>query len=349
MTKVTNSVNIRSYNSQFKEVKICRDTQDWMHPGTLHHVIVRGIEKCRIVDDSEDRKNFTSRMGEIASDTGTTIYAWALMTNHAHILLRSSEFGLSRYMRRLLSGYAVTYNKRHQRHGHLFQNRYKSIICEEETYFLELVRYIHLNPLRAGLVKNLAELDRYPWCGHSALINKKQNAWQDCDSVLIRFGKAENSARIAYREYVSQGVERGRRPELVGGGLIRSAGGWFEVKALRKMGITQSADDRILGGGEFVEQVIKEAKGNTRRQFSNLEREEQVDQLIFECCEKEGINIKELRSGSRRKPIVYVRKILIQLLVEEHGVTLAETARQLGVSTSAVSKALMRAAKRKSL
>ena len=318
-------------------------------PGTLHHVIIRGIEKRRIVDDSRDRKNFISRMGEIASDTGTIIYAWALMTNHAHILLRSSDFGLSRYMRRLLSGYALTYNKRHQRHGHLFQNRYKSIICEEETYFLELVRYIHLNRLRAGLVKDLVELDRYLWCGHSVLMNKKQNAWQDCDSVLVRFGKAENSARTAYGEYVYQGVEQGRRPELVGGGLIRSAGGWSEVKALRKKGVTQSADDRILGSGSFVEQVIKESKGNARRQFSNLEREEQVDQLIFECCEKEKINIKELRSGSRRQPIVQVRKKLIQLLVEEHGATLAETARQVGVSTSAVSKSLMRATQRKSL
>ncbi len=119
-------------------------------PGTLHHVIVRGIGKRGIVDDRKDRGNFVSRMGEIASDTGTEIYAWALMTNHAHILLRSGTFGLSRYMRRLLTGYAISYNLRHHRHGHLFQNRYKSIVCEEETYFLELVRYIHLNPLRAG-------------------------------------------------------------------------------------------------------------------------------------------------------------------------------------------------------
>jgi REP element-mobilizing transposase RayT len=88
-------------------------------------VIVRGIERRRIVDDVADRKNFTERLGKLATDTQTGIYAWALMTNHAHILLRSSEIGLSGIMRRLLTGYAIYFNRRHRRWGHLFQNRYK--------------------------------------------------------------------------------------------------------------------------------------------------------------------------------------------------------------------------------
>jgi putative transposase len=79
-------------------------------PGTLHHVIVRGIEKRRIVDDKKDQENFVKRMGEIASNTSTTLYAWALLTNHAHILLRSGRKGLSGFMRRLLSGYAISYS-----------------------------------------------------------------------------------------------------------------------------------------------------------------------------------------------------------------------------------------------
>jgi len=138
-------------------------------PGTLHHVIVRGIEKRQIVDDVKDRKNFVARMGTIALETATPIYAWALMSNHAHILLRSGPKGLSVFMRRLLSGYAISYNIRHNRYGHLFQNRYKSIVCEEDPYFRELVRYIHLNPLRATLVKSVRELDGYPWSGHSGM------------------------------------------------------------------------------------------------------------------------------------------------------------------------------------
>ena len=111
-------------------------------PGTLHHVIVRGIERRAIVDDDKDREDFVTRMGSVASDTETSIYAWALMSNHAHILLRSSTAGLPTFMRRFLSGYAIYYNRRHSRYGHLFQNRYKSIVCEEDPYFKELVRYI---------------------------------------------------------------------------------------------------------------------------------------------------------------------------------------------------------------
>ena len=181
-------------------------------PGTLHHVMVRGIEKRRIVNDVTDRKNFVKRLGELSAITKTAIYAWALMTNHAHILLRSSETGLASFMRRFLTGYAISYNRRHRRWGHLFQNRYKSIVCDEDAYFTELVRYIHLNPLRAKLVKSLTQLDRYRWCGHGVLMGKIQNEWQDRDYVLKWFGKIESEAKKNYRNYVKKGIEEGRYP-----------------------------------------------------------------------------------------------------------------------------------------
>ncbi len=109
-------------------------------PGTLHHVMVRGIEKRRIVDDGKDRENFIARLDDAVTSTGMVIYAWALMPNHAHMLLRSGPQGLPAFMRRFLTGYAGDYNRRHRRHGHLFQNRYKSIVCEEDAYFRELQR-----------------------------------------------------------------------------------------------------------------------------------------------------------------------------------------------------------------
>ena len=151
-------------------------------PGTLHHVILRGIERRRIVDDDKDREDFVSRLGKIALDTDTPVYAWALMTNHAHILMRSGPAGLPAFMRQFLSGYAIFYNRRHRRYGHLFQNRYKSIICEEDPYFMELVRYIHLNPLRARLIKDFDLLRKYPYSGHSTLMGKVKKDWQDADT-----------------------------------------------------------------------------------------------------------------------------------------------------------------------
>ena len=136
-------------------------------PGALHHIIVRGIERRRIFCDDQDRDNFIERLGDIVTETKTFCFAWALIPNHVHILLRTVQISLATVMGRLLTGYAVSYNRRHRRQGHLFQNRYKSILCQEETYLLELVRYIHLNPLRAKIVISPTEFDKYPYSGHS--------------------------------------------------------------------------------------------------------------------------------------------------------------------------------------
>jgi len=309
-------------------------------PGTLHHVIIRGIEKRIIVDNQVDREDFVSRMGLIAINTETVIYAWALMKNHAHILLRSSKTGLSKYMRRFLTGYAVNYNYRHQRHGHLFQNRYKSIVCEEDSYFLELVRYIHLNPLRANLVKDVVGLDRYPWCGHSVVMGRVKNKFQDRDYVLSWFGGKEGEARKAYRKHIKEGVADGKRPELVGGGLLRSQGGWSQVMSMRRQGNRELYDERILGNGEFVERIIEEADKKIKYQFPKQPDLQEAEEIIKRICKKEKISFIELRSGSRRRCIVSVRKQIAIKLVEDYGFSLAETARQLGVTTPAISISL---------
>jgi len=311
-------------------------------PGTLHHVIVRGIEGRNIVDDETDREDFVSRQGKLSEETGTAIYAWALMTNHAHLLLRSGPAGLPNFMRRLLTGYAASYNRSHKRYGHLFQNRYKSIICEEDPYFKELVRYIHLNPLRAGLVDTVGRLSRYKWCGHSALLGKRRNNWQDQDYVLKWFGSTEERARKAYLQFVEQGVKQGRRPELVGGGLIRSMGGWSVVKSLRKSGLFEKGDERILGSGGFVEGIIMQADEKIKHQLSAKDLDKEATAIISRECKKQNVNMKVLRSGSRIKEVSKLRTTLALRLVNDLGLSLAESARKLGVSTSAISQILRR-------
>jgi len=141
-------------------------------PGALHHIIIRGIERKRIFQDNLDRSNFIDRLGSICTGLNVICYAWALMPNHVHLLLRSGTAPIPAVMRRLLTGYAVTYNHRHKRHGHLFQNRYKSILCQEDTYLLELARYIHLNPLRTGVVSDMENLDHYPYSGLIRVFNR---------------------------------------------------------------------------------------------------------------------------------------------------------------------------------
>lgn len=114
-------------------------------PGALHHIIARGIERRTIFNDDQDRDSFIDRLGTIIEQTGTECYAWALIPNRFHLLLRTGNAPIATVMRRLLTGHAVTFNRRHRRSGHLFQNRYKSILCQEDPYLLERVRYIHSN------------------------------------------------------------------------------------------------------------------------------------------------------------------------------------------------------------
>ena len=141
-------------------------------PGALHHVMLRGNNRGDLFVDDLDRKNFLDRLGQVVEDGKCTVYAFALMSNHVHILLRSGDMGIATVMRKLLTWYALYFNRRHRRTGHLFENRYKSILCEEEPYFLELVRYIHLNPVRAGIVADMKGLDRYPWSGHHVIVGQ---------------------------------------------------------------------------------------------------------------------------------------------------------------------------------
>ena len=306
-------------------------------PGTLHHVMIRGIEKGCIVDDDMDRNEFLNRMGRLARESGTGIYAFALLDNHVHMLLKSGPAGLSTYMRRLLSGYAQYFNRRHKRVGHLFQNRYKSIICEEDAYFDKLVAYIHLNPLRAGLVESLEQLAVYPWSGHAVLMGRVRHDWMDSDYVLGFFGGRAGTARKAYLEFLHDEIGIDREKELSGGGLVRSQGGWSKVLSMRKKGEKAMSDERILGGDDFVREVLREAEERTDVLLPEPERLELFANAIEQACESAGVTAAFLRSGSRSGRLPSLRKELAQKAVNEYGLSLAETGRQLGVTTNAVS------------
>jgi len=193
------------------------------------------------------------------------------------------------------------------------------------------------------MVKNMYELDKYPWAGHSVIMGKKKRAWQDSDHVLSWFGKNKRKAREAYRNYIREGIEQGQRDDLTGGGLIRSLGGWSLVVSLRKTGDNIFYDERILGNTDFVGRLLKEADNKVKSQLSIKEDKLKIQEIINDKCRKEGVNIEELSSGSRRGRLSHVRGGLAIKLVEECGLPLAETGRLLGVTTSAISKILTRA------
>ena len=306
-------------------------------PGVLHHVMGRGIEKRPIFLTDEDRNDFLSRLGLLAEEGYLKVYAWVLLPNHFHLLCKTGKVPLARSMRRLLTGYVVKFNRGHNRYGHLFQNRYKSIVCQEDSYLMELVRYIHLNLIRAGIVKNLGGLNRSQWSGHSALMGYQKREWQDTAYVLAYFGKGVRKRR-KYLKFVEEGIKIGRKPELVGGGLIRSMGGWSEVLALRRRGEKTASDERILGDSGFVERVLEEWDGVGKVNLRLNRVRMNLSLLAQQACANWGATVEELRSGSRRQLILKVREEFAQVAVKGLGYSGAEVARYLGVTSSCVTR-----------
>jgi putative transposase len=187
-------------------------------PGLLQHVIVRGIEKRPIFLDDQDREEFLARLSLLLKETSTDCFAWALLNSHFHLLVQPQFVKLAYFMRRLLTGYAVVFNLRHGRAGHLFQNRYKSIVCDSDAYLLELVRYIHLNPVRAGIVTGLEELAGYPWCGHGELLGTRSRTLISEDDVLSHFAQGRKTARKRYEQFIADGIATPAKVKLSAGG-----------------------------------------------------------------------------------------------------------------------------------
>ena len=159
---------------------------------------------------------------------------------------------------------------------------------------------------------------------------------------MAQFGKREAEAQDGYRHYVAEGVALGRRPELVGGERSRSAGEWFAVRSQRQRGERELSDGRILGRGTFVERVLKEADVRTVRQDAFKKTKRHAERVVAQACQETGVSLTELRSGSRRGKLPGVRVKIAKTLVEDYGLQIAEVARQVGISTSGVSKILSR-------
>lgn len=314
-------------------------------PGALHHIIVRGIDRTAIFRDDTDCENLFARLSRLLIESSTPCLAWALMSNHVHMLMRTGHVPISTLMRRLLTGYAQQFNRRHRRHGVLFQNRYKSILCEEDAYLRELVRYIHLNPLRAGTVLDIKSLRVYSRCGHSALMGKVGREWQDTDYVLRLFGGRLRQARTAYERFVAEGVDQGRRPELVGGGLIRSSGGWSAIKALRNSGMRIMGDERILGSGQFVQSVIEQAREQYEKKTLARVRGLTLETLSERVAKQLGLAPADVCRAGRQRTIARARAIISLLAIEYLGISGREVSLRLNLSPSAVSKLMQRGRK----
>lgn len=289
-------------------------------PHLLQHVIVRGIERRNIFLNDDDRSDFMERFEMLLEKTGVECLAWALMSNHFHLLLRPTLTTLATFMRRLLTGYAVTFNLRHSRSGHLFQNRYKSLVCDEDAYLLELVRYIHLNPVRVGMAPDLDALEPFPWSGHAVLMGRRAMKGQVTDEVLRYFGKNITAARRGYRNFVEDGVSQGKRNDL-----ISSRGAVSNNDAPRTI-----QDSRILGDEDFVERLRSESTLRER-----IAAPEPIYAIIGRFAEEFDVSPRAVASRSRHPRILNARAAVCHAAIDA-GHSGAEVSRHLQMTRSGV-------------
>ncbi len=199
--------------------------------------------------------------------------------------------------------------------------------------FVELVRYIHLNPLRAKVMVDLKELDSYSYCGHSALIGKRKREWQEIEYVLGYFGKKIGTARKKYRVYVEEGISLGKRPELVGGGLIRSLGGWDEVREMRLNGRDRiKSDQRILGDSEFVSEVLSETEEQFSRKYRLKSMGYDFERIVKRISELFQLEKEYITGKGRQQDRVMARDLLCYWAAIELGMSMVDLARRLDLT-----------------
>lgn len=233
--------------------------QRFYRPSALFHIMARGIESQKIFEVDQDKYEFLNRFAKHRAETGYLCLAWCLMDNHYHLLVRSNEKPVSTLMRPLNGGYARWFNKKYGRRGYLFQDRYKSVLCQDQEYAQQLIRYIHLNPIRGRLVKNLNQLKSWKWCGHAFLVNRRNALganFQEHSETLRRFGRTESRATDNYLTYLSEGMKSGAADKA----------GWIDLESSIELTGAEKGWPAVIGNPEFVRDAMsKHQVGNIRR------------------------------------------------------------------------------------
>jgi len=279
-------------------------------PGSFYHVIVRGNAGDPLFLEDSHRHHFYKLLQEGSVRFRYRIHAFCLMTNHVHLLLQVTDIPLSRLMQNLMLRYSTWFNKKRRRIGHLFQGRYKAILIDADAYLLELVRYIHLNPVRAKMVKLP---DEYPWSGHLALLGKEMLPWLCADYVLSLFDSEVMNAAEKYGGFVFDGLSEGTRPEFGMG----------------------THEGRLLGDDTFADKALSQAEERPVNRVT-------LDEVISEVCERFGISEEELTAAGKSRPASEARAIAAFLTRELAHLSLTELAKKMGREVSAVSQAARR-------
>jgi REP element-mobilizing transposase RayT len=269
-------------------------------PGAIHHVYARGIEKRNLFLDNIDRDSFLHRVGANLSKWGMKCPAWSLMPNHFHLLLQSDTGSLPSFMRCLLTGYSKYFNDRHKRVGHLFQNRYKSPIVDKTKYFLDVVKYIHLNPLRSGIVRSIDELEEYPWTGHGKILHGGPPEWQDTSLLQAEFHDVNHGSRWRndYRDHIQMPSDNGSEKE--------------ENASVRNLSLMEE-DLPIISSGPY----------------------EMFSKTLLRFATSHGVPVEDVIGGCRKYQVVQARRDILRTCRSELAVPVVQLARWLGMKENA--------------
>jgi len=277
-------------------------------PAAIYHVILRGNAKQDIFFDAGDRYRFYLLVQEATERFRCRVHAFCLMTNHVHMAMQVSDIPLSRIMQNITFRYTRWINWRQQRSGHLFQGRYKAVLVDENEYLLELIRYIHLNPVRAGMVNDLSA---YPWSSHPTYCGQQPVPWLTTDWMLSQFSRKEREARQRYRAFVADGLSEGHRSEFHG---------------------LSGGDNRILGDDSFADRVL--GRGEERPLKLSL------GQLIEAVNRVYGFSGGDL--AGRTRQAAEARGVAAWVALESGSCTLVELAKGVERDATSLSSAASR-------
>ncbi len=286
--------------------------------GAFYHVIARGNQKQRIFKDAADFQKYLLLLTVYKNRTGCRVYAYVLMNNHVHLLVESKDIPLSKFMQGLNQTYTMYFNRRYRTVGHLFQGRYKAILCDRDAYLLGLVKYIHQNPLRARIAERL---DVYPWSSHQAYTGKNNPlSIVDTDQVLRMFSEGKSRARKKYLEFMA------------------------DTDTLDRDAVYATIDQRIQGDESFLDAVQQQTEqeiepGRKKKEYSL--------QVIVDVVQNAtGVELQEMRSETRQSRVTEARR-LVSIIAGEYGYKKVEIARHLKKDPAAVTLYMREAGERR--
>lgn len=258
-------------------------------PGALYHVIVRGNQRQATFRSDADRRRYLDLLNQYRTRYAFHLYAYVLMSNHVHLLLEVGETPLAKAMQGLQQSYTLYFNRKYKLVGHLFQGRYKDILCDRDAYLLELVRYIHLNPIRSKFVDTPGN---YAWSSHRAYLSAGDNENVECDWILKQFSPQSNQARKLFEQFVLGGVGAGHREEF------------YAVK-----------EQRYLGDDEFLDRVDRKINTEPSRP-----RRIVLAKIEAAVCRHFELPVNLLRSRSKERRGSFGRA-LVACVAQELGAT----------------------------